>query len=433
LLVVILVFITWGAQVRPNLTTHTDTPEEYQSAIQNTFVKVVDLQVEPHTLYRNLDFNFIYTSFIFEVVEDIDFIGTYYQSEWGNRYAMDSIPVTDQPSHVIRSPFIIPDKAQSRFTFNSGEINGKLRLYLLYAPPMELDFKRRLHKTEAYCEKPEVVRGSVWRDGLPDSKGVREVHEVNHCILHHSAGSNTKTDYVNVVRNIFLLHTQTNGWDDIGYNFVVAQDGTIFEGREHQNKDSTDNIKGAHFCGKNTNTMGICLLGNYMTTSPTPEAVKSIEHLFTWKCYKDGIKPLGSTNHPTSTSPLLPNIAGHQDGCATACPGDSLYRLLPDITWRVDSILKKCLPSQHSEIRLLNEDMIWYVDPGTGALQINLPKNHTWSHGRIINAQGQTVTTLQMANNERVKSVFGLTSGLYVVEFFTSEQELLRCKVMYTE
>ncbi len=428
-----VVLFSLGSTIKQKATGLENSDKNNTSTEEHPFVKVVDLEVQPHTLYKNLDFNFTYTSFIFEVIEDVDFIGTYYQTEWGKRYALNSIPVVDQPGHAIRSPFIIPDKEQSGFTFNSGELNGKLRLYLLYAPTLELDLAKRLNKTNAYCEKPNVIRGSEWRKGLPASKGQRQVHDVHHCILHHAAGSNTNTNYLNTVRNIYLLHTQTNGWDDIGYNFVVAQDGTIFEGREHQGLDSTDNIKGAHFCGKNTNTMGICLLGNYMTTSPTVEALNSIEHLFTWKCYKDGIDPLGSTSHPSSSSPKLANIAGHQDGCATACPGDSLYRLLPDIKWHVDSILKTCLPIGTQSPRLVNQSIQWYIDQVDGALHLTLPQKYSWTMGRIINGQGQTIRLLQLAKNEHVKVVHNLVPGFYTVEIYSDTQELLRCKVVYAE
>ena len=52
-------------------------------------------------------------------------------------------------------------------------------------------------------------------------------------MVHHSAGSNTNSNYTQVVRDIYLYHTQVNGcWSDIGYNYLVAQDGSIYNGRD---------------------------------------------------------------------------------------------------------------------------------------------------------------------------------------------------------
>ncbi|MES2628418.1 MAG: hypothetical protein V4616_05565, partial [Bacteroidota bacterium] len=40
-----------------------------------------------------------------------------------------------------------------------------------------------------------------------------------HIIVHHSAGFNTSTDFKAVVAYYWDFHVNTNGWDDIGYNW----------------------------------------------------------------------------------------------------------------------------------------------------------------------------------------------------------------------
>src|SRR6185437_8492314 len=47
------------------------------------------------------------------------------------------------------------------------------------------------------------------------------------------AGSNSysKTQSASIVRSIELYHVQGNGWNDIGYNFLVDKYGQVFEGR----------------------------------------------------------------------------------------------------------------------------------------------------------------------------------------------------------
>ena len=213
----------------------------------------------------------------------------------------------------------------------------------------------------ANCEKPEMVDQDVWRVGLPLPGNGIETTTTNHIIIHHSAGSNNNPDHLNVVREIYLYHTQSLGWRDIGYNFLIASDGTIYAGRDGMNLIDDDNVKGAHFCGKNSNTMGICVLGLFNTEFPKDSALKSLNDIITWKLFKEYINPLSSSHHPVG-SPSgynLPVIAGHRDGCATLCPGDSLYALIEGIRQEVLIMMQDCGFSSISE----NEDFDLYIYP----------------------------------------------------------------------
>jgi hypothetical protein len=319
-----------------------DAHQDSLTSAQHPFVKVYDLTVKAHTTYTNITFDHPFTSFVIELLDGKDLFGAWYQSAEGEHFTLDSLHGMDQPDKVIRSSFVIPNKVQNSFNLYSGSMQGKIRIYVLYAPPIQLNYTNYLKKRNALCEKPAMVLGTEWREGLPDPVGQREVNQVAHCIIHHAAGSNTSTEYTNVVRNIYLLHTQTNGWDDIGYNFLVAQNGVIFEGRDPQGVADIDNVKGAHFCGKNTGTMGICVLGNYQEVRPTQASLNSVKDLLTWKCYKDQINPFGRANHPDINGSALQRLAGHRDGCATACPGDSLYLHFNSIRNQVQEELASC-------------------------------------------------------------------------------------------
>ena len=52
-------------------------------------------------------------------------------------------------------------------------------------------------------------------------------------IIHHTAGQNdyTRAQAPAIVRGIELFHVKGNGWNDIGYNFLVDRFGTVYEGR----------------------------------------------------------------------------------------------------------------------------------------------------------------------------------------------------------
>ncbi len=167
-----------------------------------------------------------------------------------------------------------------------------------------------------------MIDQSVWREGLADPDYERIPNAVHNIIIHHSAGSNTDTNYIQVVRSIYIYHTEVREWSDIGYNYLIAQNGNVFKGRDPGALEQ-DNVLGAHFCASNTGTMGICVLGNYMEIAPSIQAFLSLIDLVTWKLGKDNLDPLRTYAHPLN--PELHVIAGHRDGCATECPGDMLY------------------------------------------------------------------------------------------------------------
>lgn len=178
-----------------------------------------------------------------------------------------------------------------------------------------------------------MIDQSVWRIDLPDPDYIRIPNEVHNLIIHHTAGSNTDTNYIQVIRNIYIFHTEVRGWSDIGYNYVIAQDGTIFKARDPGGLEQ-DNVLGAHFCASNTGTMGISMMGTYTDIAPPDTALQSLVKLLNWKAGKDSLDPLGHYPHPLN--PALPVIAGHRDGCATECPGEMLYEKLQEIrdsTW----------------------------------------------------------------------------------------------------
>ena len=49
--------------------------------------------------------------------------------------------------------------------------------------------------------------------------------------LHHTATSNLDDNPAGTVRAIYEYHTVDNGWQDIGYHYLISEDGTVFEGR----------------------------------------------------------------------------------------------------------------------------------------------------------------------------------------------------------
>lgn len=190
-----------------------------------------------------------------------------------------------------------------------------------------LNMYRGAKKTAAWGEKPPVVSRSDW--GCPDGQQSRwspAYKKVTHLVVHHTAGLNSSADFAAVVRSIWSGHTITRGWGDIGYNYLIDPNGVIYEGRA-----GGEDVIGAHFSGHNSGSMGVSIMGTYITVEPKQSALASLDDILSWKCGFSGIDPLGISLH-ASSGLNLNHICGHRDGRgSTECPGQSLYDLLPTI------------------------------------------------------------------------------------------------------
>lgn len=195
-------------------------------------------------------------------------------------------------------------------------------------------------KLRADCDKPEMISQQVWRAGLPEPEYDRVWNQVRNIILHHSATSNSLTDYTAIVRSIYIYHTQVNQWSDMGYNYLIAPDGTIFSGRDPGNLVHDDEVMGAHFCASNSGTLGICLIGTYTAVEPTSFAMESLNKLLAWKTAKDSLSPFAINQH--ALNPQLGVIAAHRHGCETICPGEGIMTLLHDIKHDCNAALEEC-------------------------------------------------------------------------------------------
>jgi N-acetylmuramoyl-L-alanine amidase len=163
-------------------------------------------------------------------------------------------------------------------------------------------------------------------------------------IVHHTAGTNayTRSEAAAIVRGIQLFHVRSNGWNDIGYNFLVDRFGIVYEGR-YGGIDR--NVVGAHALGFNTGSVGVALLGTYTTTKPSAAAEKSLAALLAWRLDLAHVDPQstltvlsgGSERFPVGVPVLLRAVAGHRDTGLTVCPGNALYARLGELARRAAS------------------------------------------------------------------------------------------------
>ncbi|KAL1769211.1 peptidoglycan recognition protein 1 [Sigmodon hispidus] len=155
-----------------------------------------------------------------------------------------------------------------------------------------------------------VVSRSEWK-ALPSKCSLPLKHPVRYVVISHTAGStcNSPDSCEQQARNVQHYHRNTLGWCDVGYNFLVGEDGHVYEGRGW-------NIKGAH-TGPTWNpiSIGITFMGNYMKQVPSKRALRAALNLL--ECGVD--QGYLRSNY---------EVKGHRDVQNTLSPGDKLYEAI---------------------------------------------------------------------------------------------------------
>ncbi|MFD4033582.1 N-acetylmuramoyl-L-alanine amidase [Streptomyces sp. NPDC058637] len=193
--------------------------------------------------------------------------------------------------------------------------------------------------------QPPVVSRAGWgADESLNDESPDYMDKVKAVFVHHTAQTNSYScaDSAAIVRGLHAYHVQSNGWKDLGYNFVVDKCGTVFEGR----KGGVDRaVLGAHTYGFNRETAGIAVIGMYTDSSAASAATTAVARVSAWKLGQYGGDPAGTTSltagadgnnfagkkFTAGTAYPFSQISGHRDGFNTQCPGGALQAQLPAI------------------------------------------------------------------------------------------------------
>jgi hypothetical protein len=182
--------------------------------------------------------------------------------------------------------------------------------------------------------RPRMVTRKQW--GVDPSLGdqcwaPRYGRTIKMVFVHHTADSNnyTENESASIVRGIYAYHTQSRGWCDIGYNFLVDRYGNVFQGRRGGIRKP---VRGAHAGDYNVGTAGISLMGNFEHATPPRVMKRALIRLIAWR--------LGTSYRPARGwtkvyGSKFRRISGHRDAMATACPGQVVYDWLPRLRARV--------------------------------------------------------------------------------------------------
>lgn len=107
-------------------------------------------------------------------------------------------------------------------------------------------------------------------------------------------------------------HTVNFGFTEIGYHYLVAQDGSLWEGRPPK-------YVGAHVKGHNENQLGVAVIGT--PNRVTREQRLGLKRLLTGLCERHGLDPSA--------------VTCHWDHRPTTCPGRFLASEVE--AWRAEN------------------------------------------------------------------------------------------------
>ena len=190
---------------------------------------------------------------------------------------------------------------------------------------------------------PAIVMRSAWHANEEIVRAQPVIaSRLRLAIVHHTAGTNdyTRAQSAAIVRGIELYHVVGNGWNDIGYNFLVDRFGTVYEGR---GGGIDRNVVGAHAEGFNVGTVGVALIGDFQSAAPTNAQQNALVRLLAWRLDVAHVDPesrvlytsAGNYKFHAGRVVTLRAISGHRDTGPTECPGARAYALLPSWTRRV--------------------------------------------------------------------------------------------------
>jgi hypothetical protein len=218
---------------------------------------------------------------------------------------------------------------------------GRVRTFTVWSPEVRIPLRR----PSAAGAPPIVPRAGWGADESIRRAPPSYANAIRYAVVHHTAGASSysQVEAAAIVRAIQLYHVKGNGWNDIGYNFLVDRFGTVYEGR-YGGVDR--NVVGAHAQGFNTGSTGVAVLGTFTGGTPTAAAEEALARLLAWRLDLAHVDPLTTMNVVSGGNPRFPEgipvflraISGHRDTGFTECPGDAFYARLGTLAARVSEI-----------------------------------------------------------------------------------------------
>ena len=205
---------------------------------------------------------------------------------------------------------------------------------------------RPLRALQAAPDQPEIVSRAGWgADEALKRAEPRYASSTQMVFVHHTDTPNgyAAADVPAIVRSIYTYHVRSNGWNDIGYNFLVDAYGRVFEGRA----GGIDKpVIGAQTGGFNTGSVGIAVIGDGGSAPLTAATRDALTKLIAWRLDVAHVDPLGratlisggNDRYPAGKSASFRVVSGHRDALSTDCPGALIYPELDAIAAAAQAI-----------------------------------------------------------------------------------------------
>lgn len=196
----------------------------------------------------------------------------------------------------------------------------------------------RAHAAQASSPPVMIMRKDWDPAGQCKPRTTPLLGQVRIAFVHHTVSDNDYRPETSpaIVLAVCRYHRNSNGWNDIGYNFVVDKYGRLFEGRAGGIDKA---VVGAQAQGFNSQSTSISNIGTYSDVPQTDAGLAAMADLLAWKLGVHGVPVTGqatlvsgggpSNRYPAGTHVTFERISGHRDGGLTACPGEALYAQLP--------------------------------------------------------------------------------------------------------
>lgn len=161
-----------------------------------------------------------------------------------------------------------------------------------------------------------------------DMLGFSGINIPKYLIVHHTGGTDLDplADTSNHTFEIVNDYHKSLGWGKIGYHYFIDKKGKLTQGR-------LDTEIGAHTIGKNSQSLGICLAGNFDATLPTEAQRQTLGILLKKKVIEYKI--------------ASEDICPHREFATKTCYGNKLHNM-----WAEDLIREIQAPVFDMEISI---------------------------------------------------------------------------------
>jgi MYXO-CTERM domain-containing protein len=184
-------------------------------------------------------------------------------------------------------------------------------------PSWEHDPESDLRVTQLASVAPSslVIPRSSWGAINPGKICGSVVRPYRMTIHHTYRPSDDGGDAAARLRGMQSYHINTNKWCDIGYHFVVAQSGRIYQGRSRSDRP------GAHTINQNSGNVGVALIGDFAVQTPTNTQLDAAARIVRWVHDTHGVVL-------TRTA-----VRGHREwpGQSTSCPGANMINRISNL------------------------------------------------------------------------------------------------------